>query len=391
MTGNSVWMIGGVAAHQWLAHERGRLAARLVERLVNEVEHYRRLPREELAHDIVAVVEANLYALSEALREQRVPPMPGGRVAETAVRGAEQGMPPGALLDAYHLAFAQTWRAMTAQAGRDDLADVLACTSLMLDYTRRVTELVASTYFDERSRLSGEEQDARFRLTSALLSGEPADAHAARAGVRLAPSYVVLSLSMEESTAVTTRRRLQRMMRELDTGLPLLDGAGGTVLLPWPGAWEQVELLVGRVEEAARTAVTAAAGVAVPEDVPAEVRRTREILDVVRWFGRGPGLYRLSDVLVEYQLTRQTAATDGLAALLDPLSAHQELLLTLETHLRCGRARRETAEALHLHPNTVDYRLRKVARLTGLDVADDAHLQRIGAALAARRTSTSWG
>ncbi|MET9341736.1 helix-turn-helix domain-containing protein [Nonomuraea sp. NPDC003804] len=79
------------------------------------------------------------------------------------------------------------------------------------------------------------------------------------------------------------------------------------------------------------------------------------------------------------------AATADLAALLAPLDAHPELLLTLETHLRHGRSRRATADALHLHPNTVDYRLRRVAALTGLDPADDGDVQRVGAALAARR------
>ncbi|MFI6596036.1 helix-turn-helix domain-containing protein [Nonomuraea sp. NPDC050536] len=41
---------------------------------------------------------------------------------------------------------------------------------------------------------------------------------------------------------------------------------------------------------------------------------------------------------------------------------------------------------MHPHPNTVGYRLREVARLTSLDPTDDAHVQRLGAALVARRT-----
>lgn len=58
----------------------------------------------------------------------------GGRVAESAQRGAEQGMPPDALLQAYQLAFAETWRACVAAARPEDLPDVLACTELVMEY-----------------------------------------------------------------------------------------------------------------------------------------------------------------------------------------------------------------------------------------------------------------
>jgi len=38
---------------------------------------------------------------------------------------------------------------------------------------------------------------------------------------------------------------------------------------------------------------------------------------------------------------------------------------------------------LHVHPNTIDNRLRKIASLTSLDPAKTSDLQRIGAAIAA--------
>jgi sugar diacid utilization regulator len=47
--------------------------------------------------------------------------------------------------------------------------------------------------------------------------------------------------------------------------------------------------------------------------------------------------------------------------------------------------RRATAAAVHVHPNTLDYRLRHVAELTALDPATAHGLQVLGAALTARR------
>jgi sugar diacid utilization regulator len=74
-----------------------------------------------------------------------------------------------------------------------------------------------------------------------------------------------------------------------------------------------------------------------------------------------PGLYRLDDVALEFQLSQPGPARAKLAALLDPLRENPELLTTLRTYFHSGLSRRRAAAQLHLHPNSVDYRLRKIA------------------------------
>jgi DNA-binding PucR family transcriptional regulator len=61
------------------------------------------------------------------------------------------------------------------------------------------------------------------------------------------------------------------------------------------------------------------------------------------------------------------------------------MLHTLETYLERDLDRRGTAAALHVHPNTLDYRLRKIVDLTGLDPSTVRGLQLLSAALTARR------
>lgn len=90
-------------------------------------------------------------------------------------------------------------------------------------------------------------------------------------------------------------------------------------------------------------------------------------------------------MLLDYQLTRPGVARRELAALLDPLADHPELLQTLEVHLGYDLNRRRTASTLHIHANTVDYRLRRIAELTGLDPARRVDLRHLEAALVARR------
>lgn len=102
---------------------------------------------------------------------------------------------------------------------------------------------------------------------------------------------------------------------------------------------------------------------------------------------RPSGLYRLEDVAVDYQLSQPGPARDSLAAELAPLHDKPELLTTLRTYFRAGLNRRRTAAARHVHPNTIDYRLRRIADLTGLDATDPARTAHIQAALTALEAS----
>jgi DNA-binding PucR family transcriptional regulator len=95
----------------------------------------------------------------------------------------------------------------------------------------------------------------------------------------------------------------------------------------------------------------------------------------------------LRDVLLEYQLTRPSDAHAALRELLDPLDRNPDLQHTLEVYLANDLDRRQTATTLHVHPNTLDYRLRRIVELTGLDPSTSRGLQLLGAALAARQLS----
>jgi DNA-binding PucR family transcriptional regulator len=49
------------------------------------------------------------------------------------------------------------------------------------------------------------------------------------------------------------------------------------------------------------------------------------------------------------------------------------------------RDRRAAAHALHVHPNTVDYRLRRISELTGLSAHRTEDLSELHASLVARQ------
>lgn len=396
--------IGGKVLYRWLFTERGRLARRLAEQFGRDIGPYRQLPSDELVDTISPATEENLRVFAESLRDRVTPSLPDltGPITASAARRAGEGLPLDAVMSAYGMGMLETWRALVAGARPEDLDDVMACTELVLGYLQRACTAVAAAYLDERRRMESDEQQRRYTLMSALLRGEPLVDPARQAGIRLPPRYLVLCVTFarhqdEEPPGVgatmAAQRKVYRADEELERSigepvLSLLDTNGGTVLLPAaaPGDLD-ADGLVARMGLAVGVEVIAAGVLAEPDQVAEAAAQAQEILELARAFGRGPGYYRLADVLLEYQLTRPTAARSELSALLAPLDDHPDLLLTLDAYLRLGLNRRRTATQLHVHPNTVDYRLRKAIALTGLDPGDPAQLQRIGAALAIRRFS----
>jgi sugar diacid utilization regulator len=261
-----------------------------------------------------------------------------------------------------------------------------------------LTSAVATAYLEEQQAISGEERDVRRALAAALMAGQPADALAARLGVDLSARWNVVALELAEHVdekaagvagAVAARRKVRRVQAVLDDYadgqvLGLFDATGGTVFLPDDG--RDITQIAGQLQGAAGTAVRAAVACGVETGrLSAASAQVREVLRLTIRLGRPAGLFGLDDVLLEYQLTRPSDALPGLTALLDPLERNPDLLLTLDTYLAENLDRRRTAASLHVHPNTLDYRLKRIVGLTGLEPASTAGLQLLAAAAMARR------
>ncbi|MGW1123368.1 PucR family transcriptional regulator [Streptomyces sp. NPDC002526] len=386
------------------------LTTRVVARLLSDLPVYAELPHEEIAGDIADIVQHNLRLFADVLEHRRA--ATDGELAQqrdSAAQRAEEGVPLDAILTAYQVGVAMCWEETARDAGPGDLPAVLEIMDRILVLQQQLTSAVSGAYLEARQILDSQEHGGRHALMAALLTGEDLDGFTRRTGLRPAARYLTMTLALaphsDETGAgsgsgagagVAARRKIRRIRTTLDRfagtpALTALDASGGTVLLPVaePPRWDGPGGLCDLIAEATRAAgvpVTAAAETAAPDGVPAAVARNGEIVDLVARTGRAPGLYRLADVLLEYQLSRPSEALRGLAGLLSPLDAKPELLHTLETYLAHGLDRRAAAAALHVHPNTVDYRIRRIDRLTGLSPARPADLQHLSAALVARRS-----
>ena len=386
------------------------LARQMVERFVAEVPIYRRLPREQLQGEIFLISRENLRVFFRCVREERGPT--DEELAEpraSAARRAEERVPLGAVLTAYHLGGRIGWGALAAEAEPDEREHLESLADGVMAYIQAVTGAVASAYLEEQQLIYGEQRDARRSLAEALVAGggegEHVQALSRRAGVDLPPGYLVLALSIGPSAderdsgvagTVAGRRKIRRVQAQLERAagepvLALLDAAGGPVLFPLgedrlnTGLADSAEI-VSSLASAAGADITAGIAWGKGADgVPAAVSEARDVLQLALRLGRPSGAYRLDDVLLEYTVTHVSETADRLDALLAPLRARGDLLETLEQWYEADFDRRAAAASLNVHPNTLDYRLRRVAELTGMDPGSARGVQLLGAALTANR------
>lgn len=388
------------------------LARAMVEAFVDEVPIYQQLPKEQLQGEILEISRRNLRTFFKCLREGRGPT--DDELAEpraSAARRAEERVPLHSVLTAYHIGGRIGWRALADEARAEERDQLDDLGEGVIRYIQNVTGAVASAYLEEQQHIYGEQRDARRTLTEALLAGKrdgdtvwPPQSQARRAGVHLASGYMVLALHVEPtddeitagvSGAVAGRRKVRRVQAALDTlagepVLSLLEPDGGSVLFPVgedaaADALTNAGQLVTQLQEAAGAPILAGAAWGKGADgVARAAGEAREILQLAERLNRPPGTYRLDDVLLEFAVTHPADTASRLMNVLAPIDDRPDLVETLEQWYAADFDRRAAAAALNVHPNTLDYRLRRVAELTGTDPGSARGLQLLGAAMTAR-------
>jgi hypothetical protein len=377
-----------------------RVASRMVGYFATCMAPCRTLPGEQLRGDVTELTRSCLALAAEMFDKRAVPDDEQlNDVREAAAQWAREAVPLGTILRAYHEGLRIAFGLVTARAKADDVDELLVATDLMLELLEAITAAVSDAYVGEQHLVAREHQTAAQTLASALLSGRGSSALARQAGIPIAESYQVLALSIPEhpderdtrvDTHVAARRKLRRLQSELATvfgsrALTLLSTKGGTLLIPVDEGTAVLTIdALGMLTDAAGVPLTAAMVVGDTDQIPDAADQAHELLNLVRVAGRAPGLYQMADLAVEYQLTRGGPATRRIATILDPLDAHPELFDTMRAYLGNDMNRQLTAKQLYVHPNTVDYRLRRIVQLTTVDLATSAGISQAAIALLAR-------
>ncbi|KPM50937.1 hypothetical protein ACG83_36280 [Frankia sp. R43] len=410
--------LDGVSVDRWLSARISELSASIVIELSERVSGHASMPPAELHGNTAGLVRSCVRLFVDTLRTGGPPSRRQLReIRESASLRADEGVPLEVLVSAYHVGADVCAQSVVTAAEPEDLPAALQVACLLLRFLGQVMPEVLAGYLESRLATVAEEHGERRAVLSALLAGQRPEDAAARAAVQLPARYAVISLEVGPhpdelganagDRAVAARRKLRRMRTEVEgnasgTVLDMLSADGGLLLVPLdeeettggtlgetaadmlaPHEWERLLALTDRLGCATRAEVMAGAVPARPDAVASAARLAAEIRHVARASSRPAGIYQLGDVAFDYQMSRPGPARDHFAALLRPLATRPYLLETLRVFLSCGLDRRRTADRLHVHPNTIDYRLRRASALTGLDPARGCDLPMIYAAFAA--------
>jgi hypothetical protein len=285
---------------------------------------------------------------------------------------ARNGRSLEALLTAYRAGARVAWRgfAEAGQRGGVDPGALYTLAEAIFAYIDEISAASAEGHAREQSLAERERQERRRRLVETLL-GEPqappaeVARAAAAAGWELPERVAALAFDGDAPERVDARLAASALVTRID--------GVGWALVPDPEApGRRAEL-----EAALGGGVVAAIGPGVaPADAPRSARRARLALDLVARPAGGGRLVAAGDHLLELILHRDPELAAELAqrrlAPLDDLpgAARERLLETLSAWLDAHGEARPAAEALHVHVQTVRYRLGQLRDLLG-DALDD--------------------
>lgn len=374
------------------------LSRQMVGHFVENVAPCGTLPGDAISGDVTTITRICLeFAVS--MLDGRDIPNTLQRLQDAASAWAREGVP----IDTIHHSIAEGFKIgldlVVSSASVKDYDNLVDGVKVVMELLDTITAQVSLAYVRELRGVVSEHHTAVHTLTSALLGGHSTSTMARECGIAIADTYAVLALSIpphrEEANPaldakVVARRKLRRVQAELakrcgETALSLLSVDGGTVLIP-ADAFDRDGLaaLVAQLSHAAQVGITAAMVESSSTGVPDAADQAHELLDMVQRLEVTSGLYRFDELALEYQLTRPGPGREFLGSLLDPLDQYPELLETLQRHIANNLNRQRTARVLHVHTNTVDYRLKRIGQLTGFDPTQPSGLWYLRSALVAR-------
>jgi PucR C-terminal helix-turn-helix domain len=116
--------------------------------------------------------------------------------------------------------------------------------------------------------------------------------------------------------------------------------------------------------------------------------RAREVSRVAPLEDRPERLYAMADLFVELLVAAAPDIEAWLQDFGERLAAGPSLVGTLHAYYSNDMRRLETASALNVHPRTLDYRLRRVRDMTGIDPGSTMGVRTLSAAVALARAMT---
>jgi hypothetical protein len=340
----------------------GALAEEMIEAIRAAVPAYARPLEGAFAEGVRAGVAGSLSQFLDVVEQGHTGALPARELYADLGRGeAREGRSLEALLAAYRIGARVAWRRAAARARELDMDDEVL--SLLAEsifaYIDELSAASAEGFAREQSAAAGELDRRRGALARLLVQSPPADP----AAVELAARAARVELPDTLAALVWTEDG-DRPASRLPLG-SLVDGA--LALIPDPDA-------PGRRAEVARALRSPAAlGPTVPwRDAARSARRAAEARRLVESDGLIYAQDHLTTLLLEHDPSLLAELAERrLAPLAGATPAQRERLLeTLGAWLAHHGSVPDVARAIHVHPQTVRYRLNQLRERFGEDLDD---------------------
>ncbi len=356
------------------------LTAELLAAIGREVPEYRRPLEGSFGRGVRIGVNEALRQFLELIRDPDVDRESGRGVYSGLGRGElRHGRSLDALLSAYRVGARVAWRRFAAAGTKADLAQpvINLLAESIFAYIDEISAASAAGYAAEQSAREGARERERRHLLALLVtdSPDPAELEALSAGAGWAVPATVAALASD-------RAELGRIARHLPIECVASSVGGvGCIAVPDPDGPGRRALL-----KQALAGCPGALGPTVPVDrFAASWREAAAAYGALKPEGLVLSEEHLFAMLLAENRPRlRRIASRRLAALqsLTP-KARARMIETLAASLAGGGEVAAIAAELHLHPQTVRYRLRRLSELLGEQLDDPAARLELHAALGA--------
>jgi hypothetical protein len=367
------------------------LVRRIVAACLEEIVDYG-AAAELLAADVAALTRDNLDVfLANVVRGEARSSDQLDKTRHAATRRVHQDVSLESFLHATRIWGRCTWQAVRAAVAgnpHEVWAALEIATSLISDVDA-ISVAATQAYLREAQGLSGNGHVLPADVLDGLLGTAPDPDRARRCargiGIRLAETYLVLSLRGPRPLVRWMVEAARSQLRP--PGGSLLLGARDAEVVALYPVSKPTDMMTAREQAGVLARSVAASGATVgisgwhpgPGGRALAYTEAREAAHLAAAAGLTGRAISLDEVLIEHIARSTPHAGRILDETLHPLVEYDRLhrtalVVTVRTYVDTGFNLRRSAEVLHVHPNTVTYRLRRVREVSGRNPHDPEDL-----------------
>jgi sugar diacid utilization regulator len=380
-----------------LRERHEEIAREIVKRYSEEIVDYAASSPEFLEGDVLDVTRMGLTSVLDNIAADTTTATRAqlAQFGDMLARRPHQGVALPSIQHAFRLFGQHVYEELAASVDPEDpaaLTAVIRSGAVIMSFAHEAIGLVTQTYLDELEDVSGDREIVSRSLLDAVLTGRAASPSSVRdariVGIDLLPQNVVIVARAPVGEAEEQRPRTLRkaamtlreeVLRRLEAGRALVGVRESEVVCVCPAP------KADDVQQARDAANAAAAdldqlGMSVgvggwhvtTEGLPAAYAEAREAAAFAIRTGVRDRAVVYDDVLVDHVLRASENAHRMIAAALDPLREYDArrnagLVDTLRAYIDTNFNITGAAREMHVHNNTILYRLDRIRELTGRD------------------------